>query len=633
VAQCPQCKKTYPAEVRRCPLDGTSLAANAPRLVPPAATPIAPIAIDRTTPAPSMPPAMVNDRTTPAPRAQIASSPAAQRAEAPDRHEAELEPGISVGEYQVTGKVGAGGMGTVYAGVHPVIGKKVAIKVLNGTLCDDAGMVSRFVQEARAVNQIGHRNIVDIFAFGQLPNGRHYFVMELLSGRSLKARLDGGPMPYSEAFGILVEVCDALAAAHAEGIVHRDLKPDNIHLAEAKSGEKTVKLLDFGIAKLLRADEGLASTRTGVPMGTPLYMSPEQCLGRNVDARTDLYSLGVIMFEIFTGQLPFAGPSYIETVNGHLQSPPPRPSSLAEVPAPLEQLILRCLEKDPARRPQSPSELKAELSRVAGLIGAELPRKMSGVHLPVGSRSTPLPNLSSPSTAAPPAARASGPGLVYGLIALCAGGLVVGGVLFMKPGKRAEPVERAAAAPMIALQVITDPPGADVLIDGKRQPLKTPQVFNVARAAHLTVRVEKADYAPQTQAVPLGADEVAKALDLKLAPLHAPSGHLQVRVPGARKASWFLDGKPTGDGSASLSATLPAGPHKLRVEVAGFLPREETIDLQPQQTETLEWVLQPASTHGSHKPHTGTTPSSPTKPDAPTKPPASEEPGAEWPPR
>src|SRR5262249_20889468 len=150
--------------------------------------------------------------------------------------------------------LGKGGMGVVFAGVQPVIGKKVAIKVLNEELSRDSQMVHRFIQEARAVNQIGHRNIVDIFSFGQLPTGQQYFVMEHIPGETLASRIESPPMPtFEEAFAILMEVCDALVAAHGEGIVHRDLKPDNIYLATIKGGTRQVKILDFGIAKLLNA--------------------------------------------------------------------------------------------------------------------------------------------------------------------------------------------------------------------------------------------------------------------------------------------------------------------------------------------------------------------------------------------
>jgi serine/threonine protein kinase len=603
--------------VKRCPADGTILSVSA-ALQPKVS------AVESTTPAPMV----ANDLTTPAKRSVSTSSQPAARAVEATLADGEVETGTTVGEYTITGKLGAGGMGVVYAGVHPLIGKKVAIKVLNAALSSDAGMATRFVQEARSVNQIGHRNIVDIFAFGQLANGRHYFVMELLSGQSLKQRLDRGPMVYPEAFAILLEVCDALVAAHAEGIVHRDLKPDNIYLASSKSGERTVKLLDFGIAKLLR-DEGLASTRTGQPMGTPLYMSPEQCLGRAVDARADIYSLGVIMFEIFTGHLPFAGGSYIETVNGHLSTPPPRPSTLSDVPTPLEALILSCLEKDPAKRPQTVADLRGMLTGIAEALGAELPRRMSGVHLPVGSRSTPVSGpMPTGSAPAVPPRRGSSPGVIYAVIALVAAGLVVGVVVFLKPKKSPAAVSAPAEAPSVAIQVLTDQPGADVTINGKHQALKTPGVFNVPRAANMKVRVEKRGFAPYEESLTLAADESARAIDVRLQPLGGPTGKLEARVTGVKKATWLLDGKPAGDGSPTLAlASLPAGTHTLRAEASGYQPREESIEVEPQTTRSLEWVLTPMP-HGSHKTKSPAPAAATTRPAKPV-----DDPGAEWPPR
>jgi serine/threonine-protein kinase len=243
--------------------------------------------------------------------------------------DAALGPGTRVGEYVIERQIGEGGMGVVFAAVHPVIGKRVAIKLLTPALAGDATAVQRFIQEARAVNQIGHKNIVDIFGFGQLPSGRHYFVMELLEGRNLKQRLQS-PLADDEALAILVEVCDALSAAHAAGIVHRDLKPDNIFLVE----DRRVKLLDFGVAKL--TEDGL-STNSGEPIGTPRYMSPEQRHGRPVDLRTDLYALGVMMFEIFGG----------------------RSQALA-----LSQLIHNCLAEDPNARPASAAAVRAVLDEL-----------------------------------------------------------------------------------------------------------------------------------------------------------------------------------------------------------------------------------------------------------------------------
>jgi serine/threonine-protein kinase len=264
----------------------------------------------------------------------------------------ELPPGLVVGEYRIERKIGEGGMGAVYGAVHPLIGKKAAIKVISADLGGDPVVVERFVQEARSVNQIGHPNIVDVFAFGKLPDGRNYFVMELLQGESLRERLTRSFIPLSDGIQILDEVASALEAAHEKQIVHRDLKPDNVYLASLRNSVIQVKLLDFGIAKLSDEGNGLRKTSTGEMMGTPGYLSPEQARGRDVDFRTDIYALGCMIFEVVTGRIPFIAESPMDVVLAHITTPPPRPSQFKpDVPPALDQIILQMLDKDPAMRP------------------------------------------------------------------------------------------------------------------------------------------------------------------------------------------------------------------------------------------------------------------------------------------
>src|SRR3954454_14984867 len=219
-----------------------------------------------------------------------------------------LVPGTMVGEYRIERKLGAGTFGDVYAGEHPLIGKRVAIKVLNQRFATDPVMVSRFVAEARAVNKIRQRNIIDIFSFGVLPGqSRHYFVMELLDGRTLGALMaERGRLPVAVVLPIIRGIADALDAVHEAGITHRDLKPDNVFLATERDGTWFPKLLDFGIAKLID-HEGSQRTSTGVVMGTPRYMSPEQARGRKVGPAADIYALGVMIHEMLTGAPVFNG--------------------------------------------------------------------------------------------------------------------------------------------------------------------------------------------------------------------------------------------------------------------------------------------------------------------------------------
>jgi serine/threonine protein kinase len=275
----------------------------------------------------------------------------------------DLAAGYVVGEYRVEQVIGRGGMGVVYSAVQPLIEKRVAIKVLNLELSSDPGLVKRFVDEARAVNRIRHPNIIDIFSFGQLADSRQYFVMEYLEGHTLADRLAAGDLAVVDLPPLLGQMCDALEAAHGEQIVHRDLKPENVWIVVPKRGRPFVKLLDFGIAKLLATGDH-PTTQAGTLMGTPQYMSPEQCHGRGIDHRTDIYAMGVILYQIYTGQLPFAGETFAEVLTKQLTEMPARPATHATMPAALDELIMRCLTKDPAGRPQTARELGEALASI-----------------------------------------------------------------------------------------------------------------------------------------------------------------------------------------------------------------------------------------------------------------------------
>ena len=280
----------------------------------------------------------------------------------------ELEPGTVVGEYHIESKIGEGGFGTVYRAVHPLIGKTAAVKLLARQFSSNPTMVSRFVQEARAVNQIRHRNIIDIFSFGTLPDGRQYYIMELLEGTSLDAYLRREKrLPLEEAMPILRGVARALDAAHAKGIIHRDLKPENVFLLSDEDGRVEAKLLDFGLVKLL-ADTSNHKTKTGTPMGTPYYMSPEQCRGLDTDARTDVYSFGALVFEILTGEVPFQGQTTLDILFQHMTVLAPSASArCSDVPAALDRPIAKMLAKEPSDRPSSATEALDSLARAGGL--------------------------------------------------------------------------------------------------------------------------------------------------------------------------------------------------------------------------------------------------------------------------
>ncbi|MEO8549218.1 MAG: serine/threonine-protein kinase [Kofleriaceae bacterium] len=294
---------------------------------------------------------------------------------APSNGDAGLPVGTEVGEYVVEAVLGRGGFGTVYRASHPVIGKQVAIKVLARKYAADPTVISRFAAEARAVNQIRHRNIIDIFQFSQLADGRHYYVMECLDGEPLDRYLaEHGPLTLAEALPILRAIGRALDAAHAKGIAHRDLKPENIFLARDPDGEQFPKLLDFGIAKLLGGDDGdnRHRTATGMPIGTPYYMSPEQCRGKDVDQRTDIYSFGILAFRVLTGTYPFDGDDYIELLFKQVNEAPPAATTRnPALPASADAAIGWMMAKDPAARPTTLAEALTALA--GGALSGSIP--------------------------------------------------------------------------------------------------------------------------------------------------------------------------------------------------------------------------------------------------------------------
>jgi serine/threonine protein kinase len=301
--------------------------------------------------------------------------------------DAHLANGTNVGGYVIDGVLGSGGMGVVYAATHPLIGKRAAIKVLRPELSNNPAAVERFMMEARAVNQIGHPNIVDIFAFGNLPDGRSYYVMDLLSGESLRRRLKrGGPMHVSEAASVIDEVASALIAAHDKGIIHRDLKPDNVFMVTVPGRWPEVRILDWGLLKLSSTQSAVSGgkykTLAGSMMGTPVYMSPEQArASESVDFRTDIYALGVMAYEILSGVVPFKKGSSIDTLLAHQDEPvPPLAQKCPALPEELVQLIEAMLDKDAAGRPT----LQAVRAVIKRLKGGKIPTMTAaGLSMPM----------------------------------------------------------------------------------------------------------------------------------------------------------------------------------------------------------------------------------------------------------
>jgi len=235
-----------------------------------------------------------------------------------------LGPGTMIGAYRIEREIGGGGMGTVYEAIEPTIGKRVAIKVMRPAFAEDAQQASRFEREARAANEVRHPAIIDVFAFGKLGDGRLYMVMSLLDGRSLRDEIvERGTIPAREAWAIAREAADALSSAHAASVIHRDLKPDNVFLERIGEAPMRVRVLDFGIAKVHSKADLERLTNTGVPLGTPSYMAPELWWGNAIDARIDQYALGIMLFEMIAGRLPFSADGFMQLVQKHLHEAPP----------------------------------------------------------------------------------------------------------------------------------------------------------------------------------------------------------------------------------------------------------------------------------------------------------------------
>jgi serine/threonine protein kinase len=296
--------------------------------------------------------------------------------------------GKNIGNYLIKAKLGEGGMGTVYLGEHPLIGKRVAVKVLLEELASKEDIVARFFNEAKAVNDIGHANIVDIVDFGKTKNdfGQDvvYFIMEFLDGEALAARLRRTGLTFKETMHVMEQCCSALTASHAKGIVHRDLKPENIYLCPRGGDKNFIKLLDFGIAKLTGDGGQSHKTRTGLVIGTPTYMSPEQCEGKGlIDHRSDVYSLGIVMYELLTGVVPFPGEGFGEILVAHLTKQPAPPSTVnPDVTPQIEAIVMHSIEKDRNRRFQNMEEFAAAIADPDAHLAAY--QEMVGM-IPVGT--------------------------------------------------------------------------------------------------------------------------------------------------------------------------------------------------------------------------------------------------------
>jgi len=317
------------------------------------------------------------------------------------------------GRYEILARIGEGGMGVVYKARQVSIDRVIAIKVLNPQMASDQQWVQRFSNEAKACSRLQHPNTIRMFDFGQTSDGRFFMTMEFLEGNVLRAAINNQPMAPNRVMKVLIQCCASLAEAHAIGIIHRDIKPDNVFLLNMAGSPDFVKLLDFSVAKLLQ-EGGQMKTQAGVVFGTPQYMSPEQGRGLPLDARSDLYALGILGYEMLTGRVPFNDDNPMTVLQMHLRSEvPPMPPS---VPANVQNVIKRALDKEPGRRYQSAGEMMqhcqqvfAELSGGVGIgvAGGGAPKTMiaPGPGMPGGPQMPPgmaPPGMMPPGMAPPP---------------------------------------------------------------------------------------------------------------------------------------------------------------------------------------------------------------------------------------
>ncbi|HNB17027.1 MAG TPA: serine/threonine-protein kinase [Candidatus Obscuribacter sp.] len=282
-----------------------------------------------------------------------------------------VKPGTQIDHYEIVEEIGCGGMGVVYRGKDNMFERTVAIKVLHTKLLSDPLSKKRFEQEGRATIALAHPNLISVYHYGFSSAGLPFIVMEYVDGKGLDKTLEQvGHLEFGEFIEIFLQACDALGHAHERGIIHRDLKPSNLMLVNLGKKERLVKIVDFGISKILPHGRfpGQDLTNAGDVVGSPLYMSPEQCKGLSLDGRSDIYSLGCLMYQAITGALPFLGENALQTLSKHICDPPPKFKEIApdlKIPPELEKIIFRTLEKEPEKRYETVAELHADLEAIA----------------------------------------------------------------------------------------------------------------------------------------------------------------------------------------------------------------------------------------------------------------------------
>ncbi|HUS27371.1 MAG TPA: serine/threonine-protein kinase [Kofleriaceae bacterium] len=523
-----------------------------------------------------------------------------EQSETASASSADLEPGTNVGGYLVDAKIGEGGMGVVYGAHHPRIGKRVAIKVLSRAYCGDPAVVERFEQEARFVNEIKHPNIVDVFQFGELADKRSFFVMEWLEGEPLSALIDRGPVSAAETMEILDVVCDALQAAHEAKVVHRDLKSDNIFLV-MKRGKRIVKLLDFGLAKLAgRGVDGqpVGTTKSGILVGTPAYMSPEQARGKAVDGRTDVYALGCLAYKMLTGTLPFPGDNAMDIILQQLNAPTPNPLKLApKTPPALAKLVMRMMAKSADDRPTLVEirETFAELATTSSTSSSSAPTRKKPISTtfedtrPVQDRGRKAkPVVAKDDEAERPAPRKRATGVLVAIMLLLAG--VIGVAVFMLVNKKDTAAPPAAKTDDVTMTVSAEPidtgsaatgsaarPTEQPVIEFEEDPVGKGSGAGSAHKPHRKATGSAAGSAEETDV----ADEPA------LPPPNKPGGIIVVLE---HASTISIDGKVVGQGTQGGRYEVAPGHHDVKIEASDRSPITRSVEMDPGGTAFIKIV-------------------------------------------
>ena len=488
---------------------------------------------------------------------------------APDRRDP-LVGRVLDGKYELLRKLGEGGMGTVYEGLHRRIGRRVAVKLLHPRLANDPTIFARFEGEARAATATGHPHIVQVTDMGELDDGTAYLVLELLDGRELREEMARGPLRVARMVRIALQICGALEAVHAAGIVHRDLKPSNIFLVRHLDDPDFVKVLDFGIAKLTRPDGEAPELRTstGVAIGTPIYMSPEQARGRrDVDHRTDVYALGIILFEALTGRCPFVGASLPDLLVKICHEPAPRLRELRpDLPDALEAVISRAIAKDTAERTPSARALAdARMVRIAlqicGALADALEPFASFDELPFAA--TQQASIAVAEPAAIRARRGPWPMVVAGVV----GAAALGAVAFvaLRPAETTpdptptSAVSREPASPAAAAVTVESvPAGALIRVDG--EPMgNEPFTLQLEPGSTHQLMVEREGYVTLRETRRVG--QAAETWRVVLEPVASPGPAAENVDPqrgGGRRAGERRGGASRREPAVAASTATPS---------------------------------------------------------------------------